>query len=97
VLKRLRSFKRQDASGNVLKYKVPSDPAKTLLERFQTTSNSNFNKMFEAKFLFGFQESITKGDKAYGTPKEILIQAESYNSALYSSKVGWTGKVQKAH
>jgi hypothetical protein len=97
VLKRLRSLERRDASGNVLIAKVPSDLAKTLLEVFQTTSDSNFNKLFEAKFLFGFQESITKGDKAYGTPKEILIQAESYYSALYSSKLGWTGEVQKSH
>ena len=95
VIKRLRGLERTDSTGNVIETKVPSDLSKTLLEIFQTSSDTKFNKMFENLFLAGFQASITKGEAGYGLPEYILKQAESYYSALYASDYGWTGEVQK--
>lgn len=96
IIRRLRTLERHNENGIVVTT-LPEDLGKTLIQLFQTSSDAKFNQIFRQKELAAFEESLTRGNAAYGDPETILNLAFRIYTNIYSSEEGWTGQFTKAN
>ncbi|CAJ1969858.1 unnamed protein product [Cylindrotheca closterium] len=69
---------------------VPHDIGKTLILLFQTSGDPKFNEVFHNKEINEYEQALTQGNAAYGSPDMILDLATSI-------KEGWTGQFHKVN
>ena len=96
MLTRLKSLEKR-IDGKVVFSHVPHDIGKTLISLFQTSSDPKFNEVFHNKEINAYENALTQGDAAYGTPDTILDLATSIYQNRMASEEGWTGQQHKVN
>ncbi|CAJ1955014.1 unnamed protein product [Cylindrotheca closterium] len=96
MLTRLKSLEKR-IDGRVVSSNVPHDIGKTLISLFQTSSDPKFNEVFYNKEINAYEQALTQGDAAYGSPDMILDLATSIYQNCMVSKEGWTGQFHKVN
>lgn len=96
MLIRLKTLERTDSHGDHIS-NLPKDINKTLVQLFQTSSDSEFNAIFRTEQLNKWREYSVKGDAAYGSPDDILDMASIAYRDRLSSVEGWTGQFHKVN
>ncbi|CAJ1969888.1 unnamed protein product [Cylindrotheca closterium] len=96
MLTRLKSLEKR-IDGRVVSSNVPHDIGKTLISLFQTSSDPKFNEVFHNKEINAYEQALTQGNAAYGSPDMILDLATSIYQNRMASKEGWTGQFHKVN
>jgi hypothetical protein len=89
IIHRLKNMRRRDQAGNQIDL-VPFDLTKRLYKVFQTSSSSEFNKLFMNRYDHEYAESLITGSSAWSDPEKVLTLAGNLYNRLCSDS-NWIG------
>jgi hypothetical protein len=75
LLHRLKNMRRRHAAGNEIDL-IPLDLSKRLYKMFQTSSSTEFNRLFANRYSREFSHSLITGSNAWTTPDDLLTMAQ---------------------
>jgi hypothetical protein len=89
IIHRLKNMRRRDKAGNQIDL-VPFDLTKRLYKVFQTSSSTEFNKLFANRYDHEYAESLISGSSAWSDPEKVLSLAGNLYYRLCSDN-NWNG------